>query len=74
MSRAVPRIETARLVLRPPGREDFDACAASMADAESTRVLGGTQPRATAWRSFRSVAGAWGSPGGGRVSVRGRGA
>jgi RimJ/RimL family protein N-acetyltransferase len=40
-----------------------------MADPECTRFLGGTQPRATAWRSFLSVAGAWSIQGFGMFSV-----
>ena len=53
------RIETERLILRPPRAEDFDAYAANMADAEAARFIGGQQPRAAAWRSFLSLAGAW---------------
>jgi RimJ/RimL family protein N-acetyltransferase len=54
-----PRIETARLILRPPRWEDFDAWAAFHADPLATRFLGGPQPRSTAWRSFMTMAGAW---------------
>ena len=47
-------IETARLVLRPPKLEDFDAWAACAADTDMTIYLGGPQPRAVAWRgTFR---------------------
>lgn len=46
------RIETERLILRPPRAEDFDACAANMADAVATFFIGGQQPRAAAWRGF----------------------
>ena len=53
------RIETERLILRPPRAEDFDAYAAKMADAEATRFIGGAQIRAVAWRSFLAKAGAW---------------
>src|SRR5690242_10527528 len=52
-------IETDRLILRPPRIEDFDAYAASMADLEAARFIGGQQPRAVAWRGFLSSAGAW---------------
>ncbi|MBP1472889.1 GNAT family N-acetyltransferase [Frateuria sp. MAH-13] len=53
------RIETDRLILRPPRIEDFDAYAANMADLEAARFIGGQQPRALAWRGFLSSAGAW---------------
>lgn len=46
------RVETERLVLRPVAREDFDAWAAFMADADSARFIDGAQPRAVAWRGF----------------------
>lgn len=54
-----PRIETARLILRPIRWEDFDAWAQFMADAEAARFLGGTQPRSVAWRAMMTMAGAW---------------
>jgi RimJ/RimL family protein N-acetyltransferase len=38
---------------------DFEGWAAFMADPEATRYLGGPQPRALAWRSFMTMAGAW---------------
>ncbi|MET4568155.1 GNAT family N-acetyltransferase [Rhodanobacter soli] len=53
------RIETDRLILRPPRAEDFDAYAEMMADAEAARFIGGRQVRAVAWRSFLASAGAW---------------
>jgi RimJ/RimL family protein N-acetyltransferase len=53
------RLETPRLILRPTLREDFDAWADFMADAESARYVGGVQPRSVAWRGFLSMAGAW---------------
>jgi RimJ/RimL family protein N-acetyltransferase len=52
-------IETERLILRPPIREDFEAYAANMADPEAAHFIGGRQPRAVAWRGFLSLAGAW---------------
>lgn len=54
-----PRIETERLVLRLPIREDFDAYAANMADIGASRFIGGPQSRAAAWRGFLQFAGAW---------------
>ncbi|MEP7186393.1 MAG: GNAT family N-acetyltransferase [Rhodanobacter sp.] len=59
MESGLPRIETERLILRPPQAEDFDAYAANMADAEAARFIGGQQLRAVAWRGFLSSAGAW---------------
>jgi RimJ/RimL family protein N-acetyltransferase len=53
------RIETARLTLRPPRAEDFDAWAQFMADEQAARFIGGKQPRATVWRGISTMAGAW---------------
>lgn len=53
-----PSIETARLILRPTSSEDFDAWAQYMAH-DSTRYIGGPQPRSAAWRGFVSMAGSW---------------
>lgn len=52
-------IETERLLLRPPRRDDFEPWAAMMADADVARFIGGVQPRASAWRGFMCMAGAW---------------
>lgn len=54
-----PVLETERLRLRMPKAEDFDAFADFMADEESARFLGGTQPRSVAWRSFAAIVGSW---------------
>ena len=53
------RIETPRLVLRPPAAEDFEAWATLAADEEVMRTLGGVQSRPVAWRSFLFVVGGW---------------
>ncbi len=53
------RIETQRLILRLPRREDFDAYAETYADAEVTRHLGGPLLRSMAWRKFLQGPGAW---------------
>jgi RimJ/RimL family protein N-acetyltransferase len=53
------RIETERLILRPPVAEDFNAYAANMADYEASHFIGGPQSREVAWRGFLSLAGAW---------------
>lgn len=62
-------IETERLVLRPPRKEDFDGWAAMMADAEVARFIGGQQARAAAWRGFLTMVGAWHIQGFGMFSV-----
>jgi len=53
------RLETPRLILRPPRMEDFDAWAAFLEDETATKFIGGTQPRPTAWRTFMCMCGAW---------------
>lgn len=59
MNLADIRLETERLILRPIQREDFDAWADFMGDAESARFFGGAQSRPIAWRGFLTMAGAW---------------
>jgi len=63
------RIETDRLILRPPQAADFDAWAANMADEDSARYIGGMQPRPVAWRGFLTMVGAWEIQGFGMFSV-----
>ena len=55
----MPHLETARLLLRPPQLQDFDRWAEFAADPVATRFVGGVQPRAMAWRSMMTMAGAW---------------
>ncbi|HET7266554.1 MAG TPA: GNAT family N-acetyltransferase [Oleiagrimonas sp.] len=62
-------IETERLILRPPRAEDFDPWAVLMADERSARFIGDVQPRAVAWRTFLTIAGAWAIQGFGMFSV-----
>jgi RimJ/RimL family protein N-acetyltransferase len=54
-----PRIETPRLILRPPQLEDFERWASFSEDPVATRFVGGAVPRAMAWRTLMSMAGAW---------------
>jgi RimJ/RimL family protein N-acetyltransferase len=54
-----PRIQTERLLLRMTEIADFDAYAALHADADAACYIGGTLPRAAAWRKFLQVPGAW---------------
>jgi RimJ/RimL family protein N-acetyltransferase len=53
------RIETDRLLLRPPRREDFDAYARFAGDPEVMRHIGGVPPPPVAWRSFAALVGSW---------------
>ena len=53
------RIETPRLLLRPPEQADLDGWAALAADPESTRFLGGIRSRGAAWQSMAAEAGSW---------------
>ncbi|HET6397866.1 MAG TPA: GNAT family N-acetyltransferase [Pseudoxanthomonas sp.] len=59
MHRQPPQLETARLLLRLPQAEDFEAWAAFKADEEANRFIGGTEPRAVAWRGLAAMVGAW---------------
>ena len=52
-------IQTERLILRSQRPEDFDPWAEMAADEQTMRFMGGVQPRASAWRGFCTVAGAW---------------
>ncbi len=54
-----PTLETARLILRPPARVDFEPWVDFMADVESARFIGGPQPRSAVWRGVTAMAGAW---------------
>ena len=53
------RIETPRLILRPPIAADFEPWAQLGADEDVMRTLGGVQARPVAWRSFLFVVGGW---------------
>ncbi|MFY2563218.1 GNAT family N-acetyltransferase [Corallococcus terminator] len=64
-----PTLQTARLILRPTAREDFEGFVALMADPESSRHIGGLQPRSVVWRAMCSMAGSWTLQGFGMFSV-----
>jgi RimJ/RimL family protein N-acetyltransferase len=53
------KLETPRLLLRPPRMEDFDPWAAYLDDEVATKFIGGRQPRPTAWRTFMGMCGCW---------------
>ncbi len=64
-----PVLETERLILRLPVREDLDGWAAMMGDEEAARYIGGVQPRAACWRFMAVMAGSWALQGFGMFSV-----
>jgi RimJ/RimL family protein N-acetyltransferase len=55
----VPRLATARLLLREPRADDFERFAANAADPVARQHIGGVLDRAEAWRRFHSMAGQW---------------
>jgi RimJ/RimL family protein N-acetyltransferase len=59
MTGTAPRLETERLVLRPPTLEDFDRWAEMMEDSDAARYIGGVAPRPATWRAMMLLAGAW---------------
>lgn len=63
------RLETPRLVLRPPALDDLDRWAEMTAHAEATRFVGGVQTRSAAWRGLMTMAGAWALTGVGMFSL-----
>lgn len=54
-----PTLETARLILRPPVRADFEPLVETMAQERSAKYIGGVQGRAQTWRSLTGLVGAW---------------
>ena len=63
------RIETERLILRPPTLDDLDRWADMMADPVATRFLGGVQPKEMVWRGVMTMIGSWASIGVGMFSM-----
>ena len=53
------RLETPRLILRPPRLEDLDGLSAMMLDETATRFIGGVLPRALCWRQLMTMIGSW---------------
>lgn len=62
-------LETDRLILRLPQREDFDAYAELLGDEEASRYIGGPLLRTAAWRKFLQMPGAWAMQGYAMFSV-----
>jgi len=54
-----PRLETERLVLRPPALDDFERWAEMMADESAARYIGGVATKPMTWRALMLMAGAW---------------
>lgn len=59
MTELHPRLETERLVLRPPSLDDFDRWAEMMEDPRAARYIGGVAPPPATWRAIMLMAGAW---------------
>jgi RimJ/RimL family protein N-acetyltransferase len=55
----IPRIATARLLLREPRLGDFDAFAKDAADEGARVYVGGPLSRREAWRRFHALTGHW---------------
>ena len=67
---ASPRLETERLILRPPKEADFEDWAAAHADPDAMRfTYGDPQSRDDAWRIMAMVLGHWTMRGYGFYSV-----
>ena len=63
------RLETPRLVLRPPILEDLDPWTDMMADEQAARFIGGVMPRPLCWRQLMTMIGAWHASGFGMFAV-----
>jgi RimJ/RimL family protein N-acetyltransferase len=55
----VPRLATARLVLREPRHADFERFAANAADPLARQHIRGVLARRDAWRQFLALSGTW---------------
>jgi RimJ/RimL family protein N-acetyltransferase len=64
-----PTLETERLILRPPIEKDLDGWSALLGDEKAARFIGGTMPRAAAWRAMAAMTGSWSLKGFGMFSV-----
>lgn len=59
VSRLDTVIETPRLILKVPTLAEFEPWCVYMADEESARYIGKTQPPSVVWRAMCSIIGAW---------------
>ena len=64
----IPTLETDRLIMRPPGSQDFDAYAQFLASDRSITV-GGPLDRQTAWTKLAAICGHWTLRGYGRWAL-----
>lgn len=55
----IPRLRTARLLLREQRLEDFGAFAAERADPAASTYVGGVADRTASWRAFLGGSGGW---------------
>jgi RimJ/RimL family protein N-acetyltransferase len=69
MSFETIRLETPRLILRPPRVEDLDAWTEMMLDEPTARFIGGVMPRPLCWRQLMTMIGAWHAQGFAMFSV-----
>jgi [ribosomal protein S5]-alanine N-acetyltransferase len=65
----IPNLATERLLLRPPGADDFETYRAFYADAEASALYGGPLAPAQAWRKLAYDIGHWTLRGHGMWSV-----
>jgi RimJ/RimL family protein N-acetyltransferase len=63
------RLETSRLILRPPRLDDLDPLSEMMLDETAARYIGGVTPRAICWRQLMTMIGAWHAEGFAMFSV-----
>jgi len=63
------RLETPRLILRPPRIEDLDGWSEMMLDEPTARFIGGVMSRPVCWRQLMTMIGAWHSQGFAMFSV-----
>ena len=63
------RLETPRLILRPPRAEDLDPWSDLMQDEVAARFIGGVTSRPICWRQLMTMIGAWYSEGFAMFSV-----
>ena len=69
MSFETIRLETPRLILRPPRTEDLDAWTEMMLDEPTARYIGGVMSRPVCWRQLMTMVGAWHAQGFAMFSV-----